>query len=310
MKTTLNEKVIAFLKQHANQAFTAREIALAITKTYAKDFIDKRQKYPNEKAFIAQMVAEIGSNPKQLLNMSNNINIQDKPRPRIFWYASDVETTDLVSDKLPIQETDNTFKKDIQKSKNTLTEHELYPKLIEFLSTEFGLYCLRIDEKTSKNSHGQNGNQWLHPDIVAMQAIDKSWKKAVQDCVKISGANVRLWSFEVKKELNKSNVRASFFQAVSNSSWANEGYLVASSIAENVSEELRILSDLHGIGVIVLNLDDITESEIVLPAKRKTNIDWQSVNRIVAENRDFERYIKYVSVYYRTGDIFKENWNK
>lgn len=63
-----------------------------------------------------------------------------------------------------------------------MTKHELYPKLIEFLSKKFGLYCLRIDEKTSKNSHGQNDNQWLHPDVVAMQAIDKSWEKAVQDC--------------------------------------------------------------------------------------------------------------------------------
>lgn len=64
-------------------------------------------------------------------------------------------------------------------------------------------------------------------------------------------------------------MRASFFQAVSNSSWANEGYLVASSITESVSEELRILSDLHGIGVIVLNLDNIMKSEIMLPPNAK-----------------------------------------
>ena len=100
-----------------------------------------------------------------------------------------------------------------------------------------------------------------------------------------------------------------FFQAVSNSSWANEGYLVANIINENVMEELRILSDLHGIGVILL--DDVpTNSTIVLPAKRKTDIDWQSVNRIVSENKDFERYIQYVSVYYQTRVIIKENWNK
>jgi hypothetical protein len=30
----------------------------------------------------------------------------------------------------------------------------------------------------------------------------------------------------MKKELNFSNLRESYFQAVSNSSWANEGYLV------------------------------------------------------------------------------------
>ena len=40
---------------------------------------------------------------------------------------------------------------------------------------------------------------------------------------------------------------------MSNSSWANEGYLVATSISTSeVEEELRMLSALHGIGVILL----------------------------------------------------------
>ncbi len=97
--------------------------------------------------------------------------------------------------------------------------------------------------------------------------------------------NVRLWSFEVKKELNNSNIRSSFFQAVSNSSWANEGYLVATSISTNeVEEELRMLSALHGIGVILLNPENPTESEILLPARRRPEVDWQSINRILNEN--------------------------
>ncbi len=28
-------------------------------------------------------------------------------------------------------------------------------------------------KKKSSNNRGQNGNQWLHPDIVAIQPIDK-----------------------------------------------------------------------------------------------------------------------------------------
>lgn len=192
-------------------------------------------------------------------------------------------------------------------------EHDVYPKLMEYLNTEFNLYCLRIDEKKSKNNRGKNGNQWLHPDIVAMQALDLTWNNDIRQCVKLSsGQNVRLWSFEVKLELNSSNVRESFFQAVSNSSWANEGYLVATSITgEHTLEELRILSALHGIGVIILNLDeDNVQGEILLPAQRKSEIDWQSVNRIVEQNKDFKTFVEYVVIYYQSGKIFKDNWNK
>ncbi len=130
---------------------------------------------------------------------------------------------------------------------------------------------MRIDEKRSKNSYGAGGNSWLHPDIVAMETIDKKWHKLVKSCIKYgNGQSVRLWSFEVKKELDSSNVRKSFFQAVSNSSWANEGYLVATKISnDKVEQELRMLSALHGIGIIILDIKRPLKSEILLPAKSK-----------------------------------------
>jgi len=192
-----------------------------------------------------------------------------------------------------------------------MTEHQLYPILIEYLKSEHKLYCQRIDEKRSKNQRGAGGNQWLHPDIVAMQPIDKEWHELVRTCVqKGKGQSVRLWSFEVKRELNVSTVRMSFFQAVSNSSWANEGYLVAISISDSkVEQELRMLSSLHGIGVILLNPENPSESEILLPAKARTEIDWESVNRIVAENQDFKDYIELVSTYFETGRIRSRDWN-
>ena len=144
-----------------------------------------------------------------------------------------------------------------------------------------------------------------------MQPLDKHWHDLVKSCVKHgSGQNVRLWSFEVKKELNSSNIRSSFFQAVSNSSWANEGYLVATSISTSeVEEELRMLSALHGIGVILLTPENPTESEILLPARRRTEVDWQSINRILNENADFKNLIELVSIYYQTGRIRSQDWN-
>ena len=114
---------------------------------------------------------------------------------------------------------------------------------------------MRIREGRSHNTRGNGGNQWLHPDIVAMEPVDKAWGKHVKACGHASGSTcVRLWSFEVKKTLTVANIRKCFFQAVSNSSWAHEGYLVATAIADDrVEQELRMLSALHGIGVILLD---------------------------------------------------------
>ena len=105
-------------------------------------------------------------------------------------------------------------------------------------------------------------------------------------------------------------MRQSFFQAVSNSSWANEGYLVATQFGPNVEQESRILSSLHGIGIIKLKVDDITESEILLPSARRPDVDWQSVNRIVQENNDLRNFIKNVYTYFKTGNLELKSWNQ
>jgi hypothetical protein len=192
-----------------------------------------------------------------------------------------------------------------------LSEHDLYPMLIEYLSTDLGIYCQRIDERKSKNSHGSGGNHWLHPDIVALETLDQGWDEAVRSCVR-SGhqSSVRLWSFEVKKHLTKGNVRKYFFQAVSNSSWANFGYLVATGLDRDVENELQMLCSLHGIGVLLLNTESLFDSQILIPAQERSNVDWQSANRIVSENSDFHHYIEQVGIYNQTGKLIKSAWNK
>ncbi len=298
-KLSQPQRVFEFLKQNPNSKFTAREIAKNITHLYAEDYAEKRNnpRFSNDNEFITQIVAEIGSHKKQLEKLSDNIHFQDKPRPRVYWYQTD----EVVNQKPKNITTEQKF-----------SEHDLYPILINYLTSELNLYCKRIDEKRSTNSRGSGGNKWLHPDIVAMQPVDKDWQDVVKTCVKEgNGQNVRLWSFEVKKELNSSNVRESFFQAVSNSSWANEGYLVTTSIVGSLVEpELRMLSALHGIGVIILNPQNPSESEMILPANARMEVDWQSVNRIIEENTDFKDYIELVSMYYQTNRIIESNWNK
>ena len=312
-KLSQSQKIVRFLKDNPDKKFNARQIAEQIVDTYPEDYAEKKSnpRFESEKSFISQVVAEIGSQKEQIIKIDDHIFWQDKPRPRIYWYST--ENTQAIKEKDEIVEEEaETIEADIVISNSTYSEHDLYPILITYLKSELKLYCQRIDEKRSKNSRGRGGNQWLHPDIVAMQTVDKEWDELTRSCVKQgAGQNMRLWSFEVKKELNSSNARKSFFQTVSNSSWANESYLVATSISDaNVEQELRMLSALHGVGIILLNVENPTESEMMLPSKARAEIDWQSVNRILVENPDFKDYIELVSTYYQTGIVRAKDWNK
>ena len=302
------QKIINFLQDQPLTRFNVKEIAEAIVALYPEDYLEKREnpRFADDQAFISQIIAEIAAKKESLLK-NPHIFWQDKPRPRIYWYDPDKtqEYKELTDEEIELVEIRSPVNNAV------LTEHQLYPLLVDYLKSELNLFCQRIDEKRSKNQRGNGGNQWLHPDIVAMQPVDKDWNELVRACVqKGGGQRVRLWSFEVKKELNSSNVRMSFFQAVSNSSWANEGYLVATNIANNIDQELRMLSALHGIGVILLNPENPSESEIFLPAIARPEIDWQSVNRIVVENDDFKNFVELVSTYYQTGRTRGQDWNK
>ena len=59
-------------------------------------------------------------------------------------------------------------------------------------------------------------------------------------------------------------------------------------------KELRMLSSLHGIGMIHLNAENPAESQIIIPAKERNEIDWDTANRLAEENRDFLDYIKLI----------------
>lgn len=302
-KITKNELIIRFLKDNKGKKFTAKQIAESIFSLNPEFFAAKRSKFNDDKSFIQQLSAE--SSYAQLQNYHNFVRREKDPvlKKDLLWYEEAVDKTHL----------DNQLKEQypVYQTKKEYLEQELYPILIEWLKTELGLYSLRIDEKKSRNSKGQNGNKWLHPDIVAMKVLDKHWDKVVKDCIKASSSQrVELLSFEVKKEITMSNVREYFFQTVSNSSWANEGFLVATDISSDAKKELRVLSPLHGIGVILLDPEQPDNSEILLPARHKLNIDWQSINRIVMENKDFKNYIEYVETYYSSNKIYEELWNK
>jgi hypothetical protein len=118
------------------------------------------------------------------------------------------------------------------------------------------------------------------------------------------------FSFELKRELNFNNLGKRFFQTVSNSSWANERYLVASDISkeQEFRDELSRLSTSFGIGVIQLNLEDPDSSEIIFPAKNRENIDWETINKRTM-NTDFKELISTVKIDITGKKIHKKEYD-
>lgn len=106
------------------------------------------------------------------------------------------------------------------------------------------------------------------------------------------------FSFEMKRELTMGNLRESFFQVVSNSSWANEGYLVAPNIdeSETFRAELGRLSGSFGIGIIELDLERPETGRILFPARQKETIDWEGANKLAKENPDFRKFLSDVRI--------------
>lgn len=316
MKTRV-EMIIETLRENPDRTFTARELAGFFISRYPVEMQEKQKnpRYKTHNDLVTQLAAEIGgSRTETAKQLCLNITTQDRPRPRLYYWSEAPVIDNLLIEKTITEEssihTISTYE-NIGNLVPNLSEHDLYPLLIKFLAEEMSLFCRRIDERKSRNTQGAGGNHWLHPDIVALETLDKNWSSVVRDCVRNSNDTfVRLWSFEVKKDLNKGNVRRSFFQAVSNSSWANYAYLVATGLDSTVESELQMLAGLHGIGVIILNTQSLFDSQILIPARERTNIDWLSINRITEENKDFESFIDQVGIYIQTGRITKSLWNK
>lgn len=312
MSKTRVEMIIETLRANPDRKFTARELAAEFVEIYPAEMAKKLRnpRYNTKEKLLTQLAAEIGGKRTTVAKQRcANVATQDKPRPRLYyWDTNPQQTAETVSEPDDFAETQEL---DLPQVTLSYSEQELYPLLIEFLHKEYGLYSQRIDEKTSKNSHGNGGNHWLHPDVVALEPLDQHWDAVVKDCVRHGNdSSIRLWSFEVKKLLTKGNVRQYFFQAVSNSTWANFGYLVATGLSNDVEPELQMLASLHGIGVLLLNTESLFDSQILIPARERTNIDWQSVNRIVSENTDFHRFVEQVGIYSQTGRLVKSVWNK
>ncbi len=195
-------------------------------------------------------------------------------------------------------------------------ERDLHPFLTYMAINNENLKCYTktiFHEESLKSPKGMD--RWLYPDMVGVRFLHAEWsnENLIAFSKKFDTLPVKLVSFELKKEISVHNCRECYFQAISNSSWANEGYLVGRHIDTHNPQLMDLLKRLHasfGIGVIDLRTDE-DKSAILLNAKYKEKIDYTVASELSAKNEKFSGFLKSVVDYdpktqHRYKDEFEE----
>ena len=159
------------------------------------------------------------------------------------------------------------------------------------------LYSKNILNKTifhEQSNSNDNHQKWIHPDMIGVNfslfETDEA-RKLIKHLN--SGDTFRLTSYELKKEIRTDyELKKSYFQAVSNSSWANDGYLVALEINSSLMDEMERLNESFGIGIIELKANPF-ESKILFPSKYK-ELDFKTIDKLCHINKDFKKYIELI----------------
>ena len=120
--------------------------------------------------------------------------------------------------------------------------------------------------------------------------IKEAILKSLDDKQSDNVYGLKLSSYEIKREINSdSELKKAFFQAVSNSSWANFGYLITFEFSDSLTEELERLNQSFGTGVIELNANPY-RSKILFPAKYH-DLDFKTIDKLCKINKEFEKFI-------------------
>ncbi|GLC83075.1 HTH domain-containing protein [Lacrimispora brassicae] len=217
-------------------------------------------------------------------NNENSIFTQVSKRPAKFF---------LKNQAAGLQEYEEQQEQPSKKLK--YSERDLHILLSSFVNSDEHFKCSTktiYHEVSKREKSGKN--KWLHPDIVGVHFPFESYTENTLKLFDILKVNpYKLYSFEMKISINLATLREYYFQAVSNSSWAHEGYLVALHIADDpeLIDEMCRLNNAFGIGVIRLDAVHFMQSEILFSAKEKESLDWDTINRLVDSNPDFKKFL-------------------
>lgn len=201
----------------------------------------------------------------------------------LYYLSKNEEEINLneIIENVPIQKT-------VKKTKE-YQERDLHKLLSSYLKNK-NIYSKTIFHEKSLNSK-DNYQKWIHPDMIGIKFLNLKNKSSQSLLKMINNADAfELVSYELKREIKSDyELKKTYFQAVSNSSWANYGYLVAFEINSSLNEEMERLNQSFGIGIIELKANPY-ESEILYPAKNK-ELDFKTIDKLCEINTDFEKFI-------------------
>lgn len=172
----------------------------------------------------------------------------------------------------------------------TYDERDLHKPLSSYLKIT-AIYSKTIFHEQS--TYGKDSNQiWTHPDMIGIRFLNLQTKASQNFLKSINRVDTfKLSSYELKREINSdSELKKAFFQAVSNSSWANYGYLVAFEFSDSLMEEMERLNQSFGIGVIELKANPYQSKILFQPRYR--DLDFKTIDKLCKINKDFEKFIE------------------
>lgn len=188
------------------------------------------------------------------------------------------------------------------------SEIELHPYLVKFAKERFNVYCKTINALKVSKKKDKIG-KWVNPDIVginpAILSLTPLFQNEIEKLGIFSTKVIQFYSFELKLKIDKSNITECYFQAVSNSSWANYGYLVVGDMDTDAAfmSNITRLNIGYGIGVIKLNLENPVKSEIIVSAREKEVVDINFMNFLADMNKDFYEFVNVASSVLKTKKI-------
>ncbi len=199
-------------------------------------------------------------------------------------YADEIES--LLGGAVPVPDKNQKPVEHTDSSKG-FDERSLHKVFCSFLRTR-NIYAKTIFHEKS-SSKGDNAQKWVHPDIVGVQ-FEEYKNDSTLSLLKATEPkeSIHIYSYELKRKIESDyQLKQYYFQALSNSSWANYGYLVAFEINEDLDEEMARLNNAFGIGIIQMQVDG---TKILYPAKEKA-LDYNTIEKLNNLNKDFCEFI-------------------
>lgn len=304
-----NEKTIPlWLESNPDKSKTAAGVACGFLWTIAKGLqIGDIVLCPSGEGtyYVGEIVGDYYYVPNTELPHRRKVEWKDKVVPRksmsqklqnstgsigtccdITRYEEEIEA--LVSGSMSVKMPE---KKVIVEPAKSFEERALHKLFCSYLRTR-SIYAKTIFHEKS-SSRVDSAQKWVHPDIVGVE-FEEFKNDATLSLLKATEPKetVHLYSYELKRKIDSDyQLKQYYFQALSNSNWANFGYLVAFEISDGLDEEMERLNNAYGIGIIQMQDGNWT---ILYPAREKA-LDYNTIEKLNNLNRDFCTFIDKIS---------------